>query len=808
MRTGRTSFRKLLIAIGKRSLIICGQALETARFFCYTFEARELLMPAPAQLIRFGVFELDLDVNELRKNGRKVRLQDQPFRLLNLLIESPGQPISREKMKEALWPADTFVDFDHSLNAAIAKLRVALGDPAENPRFVETVARKGYRFIAPVELVCASNGVLMPTEIHLSVNGAQPALPPNRVSKARWILLCIGAALVLASAGFWFWKTRPSAETELVRLTNDAGLSTDPAVSPDGKLLAYASDRGSGGNLNIWIQQLGPGGSAVQLTRYDSDADHPAFSPDGSTLAFHSNKDGGGIYLVPVIGGEPSRLVPFGKGPRFSPDGRWIAYSSGANNGGRVLSGNGSGGIFVVPVTGGKPRRVGGDVQGPASPLWSPDGRHLLAYVPPKLGFLWSNADWWLLSIDGEPSHRTGNFSELRRQGFSLGFDRVPSATEWTANFITFAAGFGDSVNVWRAPISQNGRISGPASRLTSGTTLEVEPALGANGDLTFASLNRNAAVWSLTADTDLGKIVGQIGRVTKGPAEMMPSISPDGERIVYTAARGRATLSASDSALPEAVILQTHLRDFSTGKETVVADSGTPQWHPQISRDGSMVSYTSGKPGELFATSFGEPSPRVILAGENCFTWDWSLDKKRLLYGAGDGVQNQQLYSLEVSSGHKTLLLSKPGFTFFQAKFSPHDEAIAVLGCHEDDRAVTQCQIFIVPLENYVAAPSDRWIPINHASQWDDKPRWSSNGGLLYFISDRDGFLCLWAQRVAAATKQPIGSPFAVYHFHNTRLAMSNLDTGFLEMDVAKNKIVLGLGEVTGDIWSARKRP
>jgi DNA-binding winged helix-turn-helix (wHTH) protein len=102
--------------------------------------------------LRFGVFEADLATGELRKNGAKVRLQEQPFQVLVALLERPGQMVSREDLRLRLWPADTFVDFDHSLNTAINKLRDALGDVAANPRFIETLARRGYRFIAPVQM--------------------------------------------------------------------------------------------------------------------------------------------------------------------------------------------------------------------------------------------------------------------------------------------------------------------------------------------------------------------------------------------------------------------------------------------------------------------------------------------------------------------------------------------------------------------------------------------------------------------------------------------------------------------------------
>ncbi len=104
-----------------------------------------------AQLLRFGVYEADLRSGELRKNGSKIRLQEQPFQVLAMLLERPGDVVTREELRQRLWPADTFVDFDHSLNTAINKLREALGDSAANPRFIETLARRGYRFLAPVQ---------------------------------------------------------------------------------------------------------------------------------------------------------------------------------------------------------------------------------------------------------------------------------------------------------------------------------------------------------------------------------------------------------------------------------------------------------------------------------------------------------------------------------------------------------------------------------------------------------------------------------------------------------------------------------
>ncbi len=110
-------------------------------------------MPDPAlvsHVVHFGVFEVDLRSRELRKHGLKVKIQEQPFRVLAMLLEQPGEVVAREELRKKLWPAETFVDFEHGLNAAINKLREALGDSADNPRFVETLHRRGYRFIAPV----------------------------------------------------------------------------------------------------------------------------------------------------------------------------------------------------------------------------------------------------------------------------------------------------------------------------------------------------------------------------------------------------------------------------------------------------------------------------------------------------------------------------------------------------------------------------------------------------------------------------------------------------------------------------------
>jgi DNA-binding winged helix-turn-helix (wHTH) protein len=152
-------------------------------------------MPTPqaspaGRILRFGVFEVDLAAGELRKSGIRIRLQEQPFQVLAFLLERPGDVVTREELRQKLWPADTFVDFDHSLNTAVNKLREALGDSASSPRYVETLARRGYRFLAPIERPAASAPSIPSVEKQLaaSLPVAEPAAlhpdldvpPPHR----------------------------------------------------------------------------------------------------------------------------------------------------------------------------------------------------------------------------------------------------------------------------------------------------------------------------------------------------------------------------------------------------------------------------------------------------------------------------------------------------------------------------------------------------------------------------------------------------------------------------------------------------
>src|SRR5215467_4865537 len=188
---------------------------------------------------RFGAFEIDLRAGELRRNGMKVKLQEQPFQVLALLLERPGEVVTREEVRSRLWPADTFVDFDHSLNAAIRRLRDALGDSAENPTFVETVARRGYRFLAPVSTVPGDGNSAA------ALGAVAVRIPSHR---ALWITAAVAAVILISvgmSVGFHLSKrlSVPSRVTELTANPVDDPVGA-AAISPDGRYLTFSDLHG------------------------------------------------------------------------------------------------------------------------------------------------------------------------------------------------------------------------------------------------------------------------------------------------------------------------------------------------------------------------------------------------------------------------------------------------------------------------------------------------------------------------------------------------------------------------------------
>ena len=194
--------------------------------------------PVSPNAIRFGLFEADLSSGELRKRGRKIPLQDQPFRVLTLLLQRPGELVNREDFQRSLWPGDTFVEFDEGLNKAIQKLRQALDDSSDNPRFIETLPRRGYRFIAPVDRTAAEASAAKAQPTTADGNAVSPPAvePVKRRSTAvlAWALLGVVSVALVFLAGVYFLVTRPASRPALrtVPLTSYPGRQITPLSPP------------------------------------------------------------------------------------------------------------------------------------------------------------------------------------------------------------------------------------------------------------------------------------------------------------------------------------------------------------------------------------------------------------------------------------------------------------------------------------------------------------------------------------------------------------------------------------------------
>ena len=215
-----------------------------------------------SDLVRFGSFELDPASGELRKGGARVKLQEQPFQVLRALVERPGEVVTREELHERLWPGDTFVEFDDGLNTAVRKIRQALGDSADNPRFVETLPRRGYRFIAPVD---RPRNQLGPSGPSPDAPEATPGTHKRRLSRRRFGWLTAAAAAALAALLWWGYfaasdATAPAGAMTMAPLTSYPGTERFPSFSPDGERVAFAWDGESRDNFDIYIQNVGSHG--------------------------------------------------------------------------------------------------------------------------------------------------------------------------------------------------------------------------------------------------------------------------------------------------------------------------------------------------------------------------------------------------------------------------------------------------------------------------------------------------------------------------------------------------------------------
>ena len=350
-------------------------------------------------IVRFGAYEADLHSSELRKGEVRIRLGEQPFRVLAMLVEHPGAVVTRQRLQQRLWPAETFVDFEDGLNTAIKKLRAALNDSADHPLYIETLPRRGYRFIAPVEII-AGNGAtpsasaaVVPAPAATDTGAAFTARRRRASDRFRWPIRAASvAAIVLAAFLFWWYTPLPPPRvTGIDRITTSAHIDTPVKPVSDGARVYYMER--DGGHWNL-MQTADAGGGAQRIPIGAMNAAVLDISPDLSKLligSFEVRGDPFQLWTMPVQGGALMRLGNVGATSAvFSPDGRQIAYTADAA-------------LWIMDANATNAHKLA-DLPGTASWLaWSPDGQRLRFTIGPLL----TNAatSIWEISSDGKNLH-------------------------------------------------------------------------------------------------------------------------------------------------------------------------------------------------------------------------------------------------------------------------------------------------------------------------------------------------------------------------------------------------------------------
>jgi Tol biopolymer transport system component/DNA-binding winged helix-turn-helix (wHTH) protein len=310
--------------------------------------------------IRFGLFEVDFAAQELRKSGIKIKIQDQPFQILSLLLERPGQIVTREEIQKRLWAGDTFVDFDLGLNSAVKKLRQALGDESDNPRFIETLYRRGYRFLAPVQGEPAGAISIVAPQNGSDGNGAKaggngltgiPLHGAAQEKKSRKLLLYVALPVLLGLGllgGYWLRPPSLPRITGYQQITSDGRQKYN--INSDGERLYFGEY--DSGHFGI-AQVSAAGGETATVQTPFTNTMMAGVAPDGSALLvgeFHHMNKQAQVWLLPLPTGAPRRLgdlvvealAPFSQGLVFSKaDGVYEAAADGSQAR-QILATNGS----------------------------------------------------------------------------------------------------------------------------------------------------------------------------------------------------------------------------------------------------------------------------------------------------------------------------------------------------------------------------------------------------------------------------------------------------------------------------------
>jgi Tol biopolymer transport system component/DNA-binding winged helix-turn-helix (wHTH) protein len=660
-------------------------------------------MPLSSQnphVLRFGVFEVDLREGELRKSGLRIKLQDQPFQVLVMLLERPGEMVTREELQRRLWPADTFVDFDHSLNSAVKKLREALGDQAENPRFIETLHRRGYRFIAPVE--GQQDAPEMRTDAQRETESGK-AGPGPREEAARsvapgWVMMVGVVAALLAVGSVVAWRLSPLPVPRVLsytQVTKDGAEkinvltigSISPPMVTDGSRLYFTEAQRGGSNAIGQVSVTG-GETAIIPTPF-ANAGVIGISPSGSDLLVYTwlaNEVRVPLWVVPVLGGSPRRVGDVTQDATWSPDGQ-IVYTRDHDL--LVAQSDGTGVRELVSVAG-----------LPVWPRWSPDGKVLrFTEHDPKKD---SSSLWEVSADDAQPHPLLPDWNNHAAE----------CCGNWTPDgkYFVFQSTRNGRADLWAIREKQNSwrKASREPMQLTAGPMSLSLPLPSQDGKKLFA----------------LGtQLRGELVRYEAKSGQFVPFM--DGISAMGVAFSRAGDWSAY-VAYPEGTLWRSKV-DGSERLQLTFAplEVLAPRWSPE----GKRIVFMGRKPGQgwrlYLVASEGGSSPQELLQGnDGQAAPDWSQDGNTLVFGgfpeeiSGD-ADATSIHLLDLKSHRTSMLPGSEGL--YCPRWSPDGRYISATTA--DGRKLMLFD-----------AANRKWTQPEELQE--GCPTWSRDGKYLYFQS------------------------------------------------------------------------
>jgi len=592
-------------------------------------------------IYRFGPYHVDVAAGQLRKSGKKIRLAGHPFEILSMLLEREGQVVTREEIKHRLWPREAFGDFENSLNKSINKLRQALADSAERPAYVETLPRRGYRFIGAVEL--SQDNKNREAKERLVANVVAHAVArPRWSARLVWIgVLVFGIALIAAVLARMIPRARPHV-LRSTALTNSGRVDRWGRLQTDGTRLFFLERQGHHWTL---MQMPASGGERQPFTEPFQNTRILAISADGSEMIvapFAQRTNSLELWLLSTVGGLPRRLgTVVAIDAVFGPEPHQITYST--MDGIYVVGREGLSAQKLAPLTGIK-RALD----------WSPDGRILRFELH-------------------DPEDVTSTIWEFDRRGGTPhpmlpGWDDQPIqiSGRWTADgrYYIFVSHHGGSKNIWALARNRRGLLFGARNepvQLSAGPLTMDQPLPTRDGHRLYA-LGSNERSEYVRYDPRAREYQSLLG----GAAALCTSFTPDGKWVAYCA--GNA--------------LWLSKIDGSNRRE--LASEWFNPGAPQISPDGKEVAFEgtprSGGPSRIYVVSVDGGAPRDLVAESFSVAAPyWSPDATALVYtvpteaGASAGA-----YVLDRKTQSKTKLPDSAGF--WKVNWSPNGKLLAAV--------------------------------------------------------------------------------------------------------------------------------